>query len=88
MYLGRIVERGPAAEVFANPAHPYTHALVSAIPGGAANLASRRIRLPGEVRSPIDPDPRCAASMAGACKAHPGAAPSAAAARAGGHRHP
>ena len=56
MYLGRIVESGPAEQVFASPAHPYTQALLSAVPklGGAR---STRIRLPGEPRSPIDPSP-------------------------------
>ena len=53
MYLGRIVESGPAAEVFAAPKHPYTQALVSAIPGQGP-----RIRLTGEVASPIDPPPQ------------------------------
>lgn len=54
MYLGRIVEVAPVARIFDAPAHPYTRALLSAIPGAEA---SERIRLAGEPRSPIDPDP-------------------------------
>jgi len=58
MYLGRIVESGPAEEVFAAPRHPYTQALLSAVPQpGVAAAPLRRIGLPGEPRSPIDPDP-------------------------------
>ena len=52
MYLGKIVEMGPSADVFDHPQHPYTQALVSAIPGHGP-----RIRLDGEVQSPIDPPP-------------------------------
>jgi oligopeptide/dipeptide ABC transporter ATP-binding protein len=55
MYLGRIVESGPADRIFAAPAHPYTQALLSSIPKPAAR--NTRIGLPGEPRSPIDPDP-------------------------------
>jgi oligopeptide/dipeptide ABC transporter ATP-binding protein len=56
MYLGRIVEQGTSARIFESPAHPYTRALLQAIPllGGAP--AQRQV-LPGEPRSPIDPDP-------------------------------
>jgi peptide/nickel transport system ATP-binding protein len=50
MYLGRIVEVGPSEEVFRQPQHPYTRALISSIPGQGP-----RIRLNGEVASPIDP---------------------------------
>jgi peptide/nickel transport system ATP-binding protein/oligopeptide transport system ATP-binding protein len=52
MYLGRIVEEGPKARIFAAPQHPYTHALLSAAP--EANLAkrNRRIILQGDVPSP------------------------------------
>ncbi len=58
MYLGHIVESGPADEVFAAPAHPYTKALLSAVPSlGDSATRHRRIQLPGEPRSPIDPDP-------------------------------
>ena len=54
MYLGRIVEQGTAASVFDRPVHPYTQALLSAVPseGGSPR---RRIRLSGEPQSPVDP---------------------------------
>ena len=52
MYLGKIVETGPSEAVFRAPRHPYTQALVSAIPGQGP-----RIKLSGEVASPIDPPP-------------------------------
>jgi oligopeptide/dipeptide ABC transporter ATP-binding protein len=59
MYLGRIVETGSAAEVFAHPRHPYTRALLSAIP--VPNPAARRERrlLEGDVPSPINPPAGC-----------------------------
>jgi oligopeptide/dipeptide ABC transporter ATP-binding protein len=57
MYLGRIVESGPAAEIFAAPAHPYTKALLSAVPTISGRAGRQRIELPGDPRSPIDPDP-------------------------------
>ena len=53
MYLGRIVEAAPVADLFAAPRHPYTRALIDAIPG----RAQRAVKLEGEPRSPIDPDP-------------------------------
>ncbi len=60
MYLGNCVERGPAEEIFAHPMHPYTRALLQAIP--IPNLSRRGIRreiLHGEVSSPINPQPGC-----------------------------
>ncbi|MGE0715200.1 MAG: ABC transporter ATP-binding protein [Alphaproteobacteria bacterium] len=57
MYLGRMVEVGTVADVFAQPAHPYTAALLSAIPTGEPGVAPQRILLAGDPRSPIDPDP-------------------------------
>jgi oligopeptide/dipeptide ABC transporter ATP-binding protein len=50
MYAGKLVEIGPSRELFDRPSHPYTQALISAIPGHGP-----RIRLDGEVQSPIDP---------------------------------
>ena len=57
MYLGRIVESGPVNRVLTRPAHPYTQALLAAIPAGDPARGRRRLRLNGEPRSPIDPDP-------------------------------
>jgi len=55
MYLGRIVEQGPAAALFRGPAHPYTRALIKAIPAIGGRPGEREV-LSGEPRSPIDPD--------------------------------
>ena len=62
MYLGRIVELGPAADVIERPRHPYTRALVSAIPipDPDAARARRRLLLPGEPPSPLNPPAGCA----------------------------
>jgi oligopeptide/dipeptide ABC transporter ATP-binding protein len=61
MYLGRVVERGPAAEVYNRPKHPYTEALLSAIP--VPNPARQRVRerivLEGDIASPAAPPPGC-----------------------------
>jgi len=61
MYLGKIVELGPSEEIFENPLHPYTRALISMIPVPDPFQARKRkkIVLPGEPPSPIDPPPGC-----------------------------
>lgn len=60
MYLGRVIERGPVAEVFAHPRHPYTRALLSAVPDPDPQAAGRdRIVLTGEVPSPTAPPSGC-----------------------------
>jgi peptide/nickel transport system ATP-binding protein len=59
MYLGRIVERGPTAAVFGNPRHPYTQALLSAVPKLDPQSGVEKIRLAGEVPSPSHPPSGC-----------------------------
>ena len=60
MYLGKIVERAPKRELFANPMHPYTQALLSAIPVPKLSMRGRRAELlQGEVTSPVNPPDGC-----------------------------
>ncbi len=60
MYLGRIVELAPTAALFARPAHPYTEALLSAVPRPSVGTASKRIILAGDPPSPLRPPSGCA----------------------------
>jgi oligopeptide/dipeptide ABC transporter ATP-binding protein len=76
MYLGGIVETGPTEAVFQNPRHPYTRALLSAAPVAEWGVARTRLRLRGEIASPIDPPDAC--RLVGRC---PLAQPSCARAR-------
>ncbi|MDE7188082.1 MAG: ABC transporter ATP-binding protein, partial [Lachnospiraceae bacterium] len=59
MYLGQLVEKSPADELFAHALHPYTKALLSAIPSTDIFHPMKRIELKGEITSPIDPEPGC-----------------------------
>ena len=59
MYLGQVIEKAPAEVLFANPVHPYTQALLSAIPVPSLHNRKERILMKGELTSPIDPKPEC-----------------------------
>jgi oligopeptide/dipeptide ABC transporter ATP-binding protein len=65
MYLGQLVEMCPAGELFDKPLHPYTKALLSAIPSTDIHREKKRILLKGEITSPINPKPGC--RFAGRC---------------------
>lgn len=73
MYLGKIVEQAPTSLLFENPMHPYTQALLSAIPKPKLEKRRDRIILKGELSSPINPEPvcrfftRCIHAKAGVC---------------------
>lgn len=59
MYLGQMVEKAPSEEIFEHPMHPYTQALLSAIPIPDIHAQRKRILLQGELSSPINPKPGC-----------------------------
>ncbi|GAA0069117.1 dipeptide ABC transporter ATP-binding protein [Clostridium sardiniense] len=68
MYLGQMVEKGPSDAVYLKPKHPYTKALLSAVPIPDPDIAkaNKRIVLEGDITSPIDPEPGC--RFKGRCK--------------------
>ena len=59
MYLGTLVESAPTRKLFANPSHPYTKALLSAIPSLNPNERTKVQKLEGEIPSPVNPPPGC-----------------------------
>jgi oligopeptide/dipeptide ABC transporter ATP-binding protein len=67
MYLGQCVEKAPANELFKNPTHPYTQALLTAIPVPDLEMRHKEIEvIKGEITSPINPKPGC--RFAARCK--------------------
>ena len=66
MYLGQMVEKCPSKELFKHPLHPYTQALLSAIPSVDIHHPMKREILHGEITSPVDPKPGC--RFAARCK--------------------
>ncbi len=77
MYLGRIVERGTTEEIFDQPKHPYTRALLSAVPKVDPETGIEKIQLEGDVPSPINPPkgchfhPRCPEAMPHCSEVYP-----------------
>ena len=71
MYLGQVMERGTTEDVFSPPYHPYTEALLSAVPIADPNVEKRRIVLEGALPSPLDPPKGC--PFATRCPRHVGA---------------
>ncbi|MDY2649302.1 MAG: oligopeptide/dipeptide ABC transporter ATP-binding protein [Pyramidobacter porci] len=65
MYLGQVVEKADNLRLFQDPVHPYTQALLSAIPVARLNRKKNRILLEGDVPSPVNPPPGC--RFAGRC---------------------
>ncbi len=59
MYVGKIVETGPVETIFSDPIHPYTKALLAAVPEADPEKPAPRLTLEGEVATPIDPPPGC-----------------------------
>lgn len=59
MYLGQLIEKAPKKEIFRKPLHPYTIALLSAIPSTNITVKKKKIILKGEIVSPINPQPGC-----------------------------
>jgi peptide/nickel transport system ATP-binding protein/oligopeptide transport system ATP-binding protein len=60
MYLGRVVESGPREALFFDPKHPYTEALLAAVPSPDPTARQRRVPLGGDIPSPASPPPGCA----------------------------
>jgi peptide/nickel transport system ATP-binding protein len=59
MYLGKLIEKAPSDKLFTRPAHPYTEALLSAIPIPSLHNRKKRILMKGEIASPINPSVTC-----------------------------
>jgi len=59
MYVGKLIELAPVKDIYKNPQHPYTEALMSAIPVPGRRAGRNRIILKGNVPTPIDPPPGC-----------------------------